>query len=131
MDIYFHDICHMFLARTLHETCRKRSTFKVTHWLDMLMKSKWDMTSWQMLRLDWSTNGESPWNLNLVFQEEVLNISNILYFREINIWWFLSEFIKLSTWNFRLMHIVWLQSVSMKCLHHVYKPAGHHDQLIG
>ena len=94
-----------------------RSTVKATHWLDMLMKSSWDMTSWQMPRLDRSKNSEWPWNVNVVQHEKVLNISDILYYREINTWWFLSEFIKLLRWNLRLMNIVWLQSVSMKCLH--------------
>ena len=69
------------------------------------------MTSWQMPRLDRSKNSEWPWNVNVVQHEKVLNISDILYYREINTWWFLSEFIKLLRWN-----IVWLQSVSMKCL---------------
>ena len=38
-----------------------------------------------MPRLDRSKNGESPGNVNLVLHEQVLNISNILYDREINI----------------------------------------------
>ena len=35
--------------------------------------------------LDRSKNGESHGNVNLVIREQVLNISNILYYREINI----------------------------------------------
>ena len=70
-----------------------RSTVKATHWLDMLMKLLWEMTSWQIPRNDRSKNGPSPWIVNLVPHEFFFNISYILYYREINTWWFLSEFL--------------------------------------
>ena len=65
----------------------KCSTVRATHWFNTIMNSNWDMTLWHMPRLDQYKNCDFPGYVKLVLYD--LNISFILYYREMNTWRFL------------------------------------------
>ena len=90
---------------------RKSNTVKGTHCLDMHMRYDvmTDVPPWSILKRRFPRK--------CILDALQKSFEYLLYYSEINFWCF---FVNFLTWNLRLMHILWLQSVSLKCLHHVY-----------